>query len=135
MDVERSQRGHDDEVREDERPAARPRPPEATTDVGDPDADLDRERTRQGLADRDPFPHLLLGEPFLFADHLALHLSDERDRTAEADEAEAQVVADELANRHAVVGLFRVHSYSSAAAGSDFWSVTLDRKSGVEGSR
>src|SRR5205807_355190 len=79
MDVERAQRGHDDEVRKDERPAAGPGPPEAAADVRDPDADLDRERAGQGLADGDPFAHLLLAEPFLFADHFALHLSDERD--------------------------------------------------------
>ena len=66
--------------------------------------------TGQRLADGDAFPHLLPGEPFLFADHLALHLPDERDGTAESDKAEAQVVPDEIADRHAAVSLFRLHS-------------------------
>ena len=47
-----------------------------------------------------------LSEPLLFADHLALHLSDERDGTAESEETEAQVVPDELADRHAMRSLF-----------------------------
>jgi len=86
--------------------AHRPRPPEAAADVRDPDADLDRERAGQGLADGDPFPHLLLREPFLFADHLALHLTDERDGTAKPEEAEAKVIPDELADRHALLRRF-----------------------------
>ena len=46
VDVERAERRDDDEVRQDERPAAGPGPPEAAADVRDPDADLDGEGAR-----------------------------------------------------------------------------------------
>src|SRR5438067_10090525 len=74
-------------------------PPEATSDVRDPDADLDRERPGQGLADRDAFPHFFLRQPFLLAYELALHLTDQRNWSAKTKNAEAQVVANEIANR------------------------------------
>src|SRR6266545_4051600 len=101
-DVKRPERRHDHKVRQDERPSARPRPPEATANVRDPDADLDRERTRQRLAYRDALAHLVLGEPPLVADQLALHLADEGDGAAEAEEAEPEVVPDELADGDAL---------------------------------
>src|SRR5438105_1973254 len=64
------------------------------------------EKPGQRLADGDPLPHLLLREPFLFADHFALHMTDERDGTAKPEEAEAKVIPDELADRHALLGRF-----------------------------
>ena len=60
IDVERAERGDDHEVRQDEGPAAGPGAPEAAAQIGDVDADLDRERPRQRLADRDGLAHLLL---------------------------------------------------------------------------
>src|SRR5436309_13475193 len=110
MDVERAQRGHDDEVRKDERPAAGPGPPEAAADGRDPDADLDRERAGQGLADGDAFAHLLLREPYRSADHFALHLTDHRDGTAKRQAAEAKVMPHELAARHPLLGRLWGHA-------------------------
>src|SRR5439155_1604295 len=78
-----------------------PSTPEAAADIGNPDADLDREGPREGLTDGDALAHLLLGQPLPLADHLAFHLADERDGAAEAEEAEAQIVPDELADGHA----------------------------------
>src|SRR5438552_6458273 len=86
-DVQRAERDHDHEVRQDERPSAGPGAPEAAADVRDPDADLDREWTRQRLADRDTLA-LVLGDPLPVADQLPLHLADEGDGAAEAEEAE-----------------------------------------------
>src|SRR4029077_6152941 len=94
--------GDDDEVGQDEGPAARPRAPEAPADVGDPDADLDGQGTRQRLADRDALAHLLLGQPLSLADQLPLPLAHEGDGPAESDEPKAQIVSDELSDRHAL---------------------------------
>ena len=63
----------------------------------------------EGLADGDSLAQLLLGEPLLFANHLTLHLPDEGDGAAEAEEAEAQVVLDEVPDGHALGRLFRLH--------------------------
>ena len=68
-------------------PAHAPQKPHAQ--VGDVDADLDGKRTRQRLADRDGFAHLLLGQPAALGDQFALHLADERDRPAKAEQAQA----------------------------------------------
>ena len=98
IDVECAQRGHDDEVRQDEGPAAGPGAPEAAAQVGDVDADLNRERSGQRLADRDRLAHLLLGEPFAVVDQFAFHLADQRNRAAEAETAEPQEVAHQFAD-------------------------------------
>jgi hypothetical protein len=50
------------------------------------------------LADGDDLPHLLLGEPFLVVDQFAFHLADEGYRSAKAEKAEPQEVADQLAD-------------------------------------
>ena len=88
IDVERAQRGDDDEVRQDEGPSAGPGAPEAAAQVGDIDPDLNRQRPRQRLADRDGLAHLLLGEPFAVVDEFALHLADQRHRTAKTQESQ-----------------------------------------------
>src|SRR5215472_15030952 len=98
MDVEGTERGDDHEVREDKGPASSPRTPESRTQIGDIDADLDGERSRQGLADCDRFAHLLLGQPFSLCNKLALHLADERDWTAEPEYAETQKINNDLAD-------------------------------------
>src|SRR6202035_2175180 len=102
MDVEGAERRDDHEVRQDEGPAARPGAPEAGAQIGNIDADLDRERAGQRLADRDRLAHLLLGEPLLVGYELALHLTDQRDRPAEAEQAEAEEVGRHPGDRAAL---------------------------------
>ena len=82
MDVERTESGDDDEIGKDEGPATSPRAPKAGAQVGDVDADLDGERSRERLTYRNGLPHLLLGQPFPVTNKLSLHLADERDGTA-----------------------------------------------------
>jgi hypothetical protein len=107
--VERAQRRHDDEVRENEGPAARPRAPEAAAQIRKPYTDLDGERTRERLADGDAFSHLVLGDPALAADQLALHLAHQGNRTAEAEETQAEVVPDEVFDGNAPRGRLLRH--------------------------
>src|SRR5947208_2979855 len=122
--VERAEGGDDDEVGQDKRPAAGPRPPKATADVRDPNANLDGERSRQGLTDGDALPHLVLSQPLPLADHLPLHLADERDGAPEAEQTQPQVVLDELADGDAPRGLVRFHQWVLLRKFSQ--SVTLD---------
>src|SRR5229473_8139526 len=100
VDVEGAEGRHDEEVGEDEGPAARPGPPDASPEIRDKDADLDRQRARQRLTDGDPLPHLLLRQPLPFADELPLHLSAQSDRPPDAARAEAQEIAHELRDWH-----------------------------------
>jgi len=111
MHVEGGQRRHDDDVRQDERPPSGPGAPESAADVGEPDADLDGQRAGQGLADGDALPHLVARHPLPIGDELALHLPHERDGPAEAEEAQAQEVEDELANRDARRCVVGVHGF------------------------
>src|ERR1700757_4041617 len=94
--VQRTERRYDEEVRQNECPSSGPGTSLAATQVGDEDSHLDRERPREGLADRDRFAHLFPGEPAALGDELALHLADERHRTAEAEQTQAQEVAHEF---------------------------------------
>src|SRR6266849_3850901 len=64
IDIENAQCGDDDKVRKDESPATRPGSPKPATEIGNVDANLDRERSWKRLANRDRLTHLLLGEPF-----------------------------------------------------------------------
>jgi hypothetical protein len=96
MDVKGAQRRNDQEIRQDERPSARPRTPEAAAQIRDVNSDLDRQRSGKRLADGDGLAHLLLSEPPAVRDELALHLADERHRPAEAEAAQAQKVEHEL---------------------------------------
>jgi hypothetical protein len=98
VDVERAEHGDDDEVGQDEGPAAGPRSPEAPPNVRDPDTYLNGQRARQRLADRDALSHLFLREPFPFADQFPLHLSDKSDGAAKADQSETEVIANELSD-------------------------------------
>src|SRR5207245_11601759 len=97
---ERAEHRDDDEVRQDERPTAGPGAPEPAPDVGDPDPDLDCERTGQRLADGDPFAHLFLRQPFLFAHELTFHLAHQGHAPPDAEHAEAKVVANQVASRN-----------------------------------
>jgi hypothetical protein len=92
IDIEGAERGNDDEVRQNECPASRPRAPEAGAQVGDIDTNLNRQRPRQGLTDGDGLAHLLLGHPATLADEIALHLADQRHWAAEPEEPKAQEV-------------------------------------------
>src|SRR6516162_6062364 len=96
MDLEGAESRHDNEVRQNERPAPRPRAPESAAQIGGVDADLDGERSRQRLADRDGLAHLLLAQPLALGDELALHLPHQRHRSAEAQEPEAKEVGHQL---------------------------------------
>ena len=98
IDVKRAECGDDEEVRQDERPAAGPGAPEAASQVGDVDPDLDRQWPRQRLADRDRLAHLLFRQPLLVVDELSLHLADQRHRPAEAEAAEPEEIAHQLAH-------------------------------------
>src|SRR6266446_10807787 len=85
IDIESTQCGDDDKVRKDESPATRPGSPKPATEIGNVDANLDRERPGKRLADSDGLTHLLLREPFFFIDQLALHLADQRHRSAHCE--------------------------------------------------
>src|SRR5207237_2359474 len=81
------------------------------------------ERPRQRLAPRNAFPHLVLREPLLLSDQLALHLADEGDRTAEAEQPKPKEIPHEIADRYAA-GCFGLHRILPASDTSR--SVTLD---------
>src|SRR5438270_3957506 len=89
MDIERTESRDDDEIGKDEGPATSPCAPKAGSQVGDVDADLDGERSRERLTYRNGLPHLLLGEPFSVGDKLLLHLADERHGTAKPQQPKA----------------------------------------------
>src|SRR5690349_23129258 len=76
IDVQSTESGDDHKVRKDESPAADPGAPKTAAQIGDIDSDLNGERSRQRLADRDGFAHLLFAEPATLGDELALHLAD-----------------------------------------------------------
>ena len=61
MDEQRAERRHDQEIRQDEGPSARPGPPKAAAQIRDEDSDLNGERPGERLADRDRLAHLLAG--------------------------------------------------------------------------
>src|SRR6516162_5434875 len=99
MDVKRPEHRDDQKVRQDKCPATGPRTPEAAPQIGDKDADLDRQRTRQRLADRNGVAQLLPGQPLAFTHELLFHESDERHRSAEPQSSEAEEIKDDLAQR------------------------------------
>jgi len=116
MHVNRTERGDDQEIRQDERPTASPGAPKPAAHIGDENPDLNRQRSGERLRYRDGVAHLLLGQPALVADQLLFHLSDKRHGSAEADRAEAQEITDYLADRPALRrrrgrGSFRVRRH------------------------
>ena len=98
IDIESAQGSYDDEVRQDEGPAAGPGAPEATAQVGNVDSHLNCERPGQRLTNRDRLAHLLLGEPFAVVDQFAFHLADQRNRAAKTEATEPQEVAHQFAD-------------------------------------
>jgi hypothetical protein len=73
-------------------------PQKASAQVADVDGDLDGERSRERLAYCNGLPHLLLGQPFSFANKLSLYLADERDGTAEAEKPQPEEIGHHLAD-------------------------------------
>jgi len=88
--VQRTQSGNDQKIRQDERPAARPRPPEAAAQIRDEDAHLDRERSRQRLTYGDRFAHLLFAQPTALGDQFAFHLANQGHGSTKAEQPQAQ---------------------------------------------
>ena len=105
MHVERTQQRDDDEVGRDERPSACPGAPETATHVGGEDADLDRQRSRHRLADRDGVTHFGFGEPASLVDQLSLHLAAQRHGAAETERAEPEEIADDAEDRDTALGI------------------------------
>src|SRR5713101_2756354 len=97
VNVKRAKCGHYDEVRQDERPSARPRSPKAAAQIGDENSDLDRERSRKRLAYCYSVAHLVAAQPLPLLHELSLHLSAQCYWSAEAKRAEAQVVKNKVA--------------------------------------
>src|SRR5215469_3358361 len=102
MDVKRAKPRDDQEIRQDKGPAAGPRTPEPAPQIGDEDADLDREGTGQRLADGHGIAHLLPGQPLAFTYELPFHQADKRHRPAEPQSAETEEINDDFAERTAV---------------------------------
>ena len=98
MDVQRAERCDYQEIWQDKRPAAGPRAPEAAAQIGDEDADLDRERTGQRLADGHGIAHFLPGQPLAFTYELLFHQPDKGDRTAKAQGSKAEEICNDLAH-------------------------------------
>ena len=74
-------------------------PQQPASKIRDIDADLNREWPGQRLTDRDRLAHLLLADPAAAVDQLALHLTDERDGSAKAEQTETKEVEYKLAHR------------------------------------
>src|SRR5215467_166472 len=84
IDIESAQSGDDNEIGKDESPAADPGAPKTAAQVRDINSDLNRERSRQRLADGNGFAHLLFGQPAALGNEFALHLADQRDGTTKS---------------------------------------------------
>src|SRR5215471_12703296 len=98
VDVESAQSGDDHKIWKNKRPTAGPGAPEACPQVGNIDADLDCEWTRQRLTNRDRLAHLVFVEPLAIRDQLALHLSDQRDRSAKSEQSKAKKIEHHLSH-------------------------------------
>jgi hypothetical protein len=105
--VERTERTDDQEIGQDEGPAAGPGSPEPAAHVGDENPDLDRQRPGQRLRYRDGVAHLLPGDPALVADQLLFHQPDQRHRAAKTDRPEPEEIKDDVPYRAALRHLGR----------------------------
>jgi len=65
--------------------------------VAEPHRQLRHERARHRLRDREALEVLLLRDPAAPLDQIALHVPGERDRAAEAESAQPQEVARDIA--------------------------------------
>ncbi len=117
MDVEGGKGGDDQEVRQDEAPASGPCAPEPAAHVGGEYAHLDRQGSRQRLADGDGVAHFRPGQPVLLLDQLPLHLAAERGRAAEAKAPQPQKVSDKVDQLDALDCRFVCHRSTLQQAG------------------
>src|SRR5882757_11177282 len=112
VNVERAERRHDNEVRQNESPSAGPRSPETAAQIGNENADLNRERTRQRLAYRDTVAHLFFRQPLAVLDQFLFHLRAQRHRSAKSDSAKSEVVPDQVPDsRRVLLGVARNHRF------------------------
>src|SRR5262245_30271006 len=98
LEIESAQSGDDHKIWKNKRPAAGPCAPKACPQVGNIDADLDCEWTRQRLTNRDRFAHLVFAQPLAIRDKFALHLADQRDRPAKSEQSEAEKIEHHLSH-------------------------------------
>src|SRR5947208_13992185 len=63
------------------------------------DRELRGERPRRELRKGQSFTVILLGNPLALLNEIAMHVTDQRDRAAETESAQAQRVQDELPHR------------------------------------
>src|SRR5262249_2246321 len=96
VDIKGPERRNDHEIRQDEGPSADPGSPKAAPQIGDIDADLDGERSRQRLTDGDRLAHLFLGRPAAVRNELPPHLAYERDGSPKAKQPQAKKVGRKL---------------------------------------
>src|SRR5262249_16563996 len=99
IDIESAQSGNDHEVWKDESPAAYPGTPKTAAQVRNINSDLNRERSGQRLAYGNGFTHLVFGEPATLGNEFTLHLADQRNRTAEAQQSEPEKIQKQLGQR------------------------------------
>src|SRR5439155_10298979 len=95
-EVERREREHHEERRQDEGDAHQRRPGHAGAHPSEVDRELRRERPRRELREGEPLDVVLPRDPAALVDEVALHVADERDRSAEAECAEAEEIAEQL---------------------------------------
>ena len=96
MDIEGTQGGDDHEVWKDKGPSAKPGAPKSAAQICGVDSDLNCQRPGQRLTDGNRLSHLFLGQPSPLGDELPFHLADQRDRTAESQQAEAEKVDEQF---------------------------------------
>ena len=87
-------RGHD-EGEADQRGAQ-----DAVLEVADGDGELGGQRAGHDLGQRQSKVVLFFADPLPLSDQVAVHEADQRDRTAEAERAEIEKIADELPEGH-----------------------------------
>src|SRR5207249_1181512 len=88
---------HHEERRQDEGDTHQRRPGHAGAHPSEVDRELRRERPRRELREGEPLDVVLPRDPAALVDEVALHVADERDRSAEPECAEAEEVAEQLA--------------------------------------
>src|SRR5262249_49419802 len=77
--------------------------PEPCAQIGNVDADLDRERPWQRLTNSNGLTHLFVAQPFAVRDKLALHLSNQGDWAAKSEQAKTQEIHHQLAETPSIV--------------------------------
>src|SRR5215469_10777988 len=98
MDIERAERSHNQEIGQNEGPAACPGAPEATAKIRGKNTDLNSEGPGKRLRDSDGVPHLLLSKPTSVLNELLLHQPTQCHWTAETEGSETEKISDEFAD-------------------------------------